>query len=107
MCKHDMKVCHINTNNWEETASDHVVWRSMTKTGTKLTEEIRIETTQQKGHEKKRVRQNPTPSEFICHNCMKDFHSMDRIIQSQQMLQSPQDMTDHCLTRQMNTNNAI
>ena len=75
VCKHDMKVCHINTNNCEEAASDHAVWRSMTKTGTKLTEEIRIETTQQKRQQQKRVRKNPTPSEFICYNCMKNFNS--------------------------------
>ena len=75
VCKCDMKACHINTNNWEEAASDHAVWRSMTKTGTKLTEEIGIETIQQKRQQQKWLRQNPTPTEFICHNCMKDFHS--------------------------------
>ena len=75
VCKCDMKACHINTNNWEEAASDHAVWRSTTKTGTKLTEEIRIEMIQQKRQQQKWVRQNPTPSEFICYNCMKDFHS--------------------------------
>ena len=45
VCKHDMKACHINTNNWEEAASNWAFWRSMTETDTKLTEEIRIEIT--------------------------------------------------------------
>ena len=56
VCKCDMNACHINTDNWEEAASDHAVWRSMTKTGTKLTEDIRTETTQQNRQQQKRVR---------------------------------------------------
>ena len=52
VCRHDMKAYHINTDNWEEAASNRAVWRSMTKTGTKLTE-IRTDITQQKRQQQK------------------------------------------------------
>ena len=62
MFKHDMKACHINTDNWEEAASDHALWRSMTKTGIKPTEVIRTETTQQKRQQQKESKAKPNTS---------------------------------------------
>jgi hypothetical protein len=74
-CRRDMKMCGIDSNDWERTAENRSDWRRTVKTGTKLCEERVHQRWTEKRALRHRAAQQQQASLFVCDNCGRDCHS--------------------------------
>ncbi|XP_050709394.1 uncharacterized protein LOC126994183 [Eriocheir sinensis] len=76
VCKRDLKALHINTDSWEDTASERSAWRQAIQQGLHVFEETLAQ--QSEAKRQRRKAQNPADqpaSIFTCDQCGRDCHS--------------------------------
>ena len=75
VCKRDMKALDINTENWEEVATDRSKWRSVLHKQLKSGEEKILTTASVKRAKRKARTSAATPTAHTCSKCGRDCHS--------------------------------
>ena len=78
VCKRDLKLCDISSDQWEHYAVDRDDWRHAVKQGVKRAEEAWLETTTAKRarHKERKQRQiAQPPTQHLCLTCGRDCHS--------------------------------
>ena len=72
VCKRDMKALDINTENWEEVATDRSKWRSVLHMQLKSGEEKILTTASVKRAKRKARTSAATPTAHTCSKCGRD-----------------------------------
>ena len=76
ICKRDLKAININTDSWEEVASQRIPWKQTVRSGLKQFEKDQEEHREAKRHRRKAsCGSEASPTTFTCLYCRRDCHS--------------------------------